>query len=288
MKSILFTNARDEQNLMEWILHHLSLGFTRIIIFDHKSIQPISVFLQMQIQQQKEQNRQNENEIINKVTIVRIDHNPTKLQLMYNAVNIAKTKQYDWMLYLDCDEFLVLNKDNQISPFLSRFLNYDQVALNWLLFGSNYKEDRLLPGESIIQTYTRSQPSLNQHIKCFLNIKRATNAYIKINTPHCYLLNGLKYSVNVNYRPLNPIIPSVFDTKEDFRTITAFIAHYSNQSYQEYIKRKIRIPRDDIPGVFRQLIQPEIFHKEHNDIENTYVSQKYRSICNTYCKTAIM
>ena len=38
---ILFTNARDEPNIAEWIAHHLLLGFDKIIIFDHMSIEPI-------------------------------------------------------------------------------------------------------------------------------------------------------------------------------------------------------------------------------------------------------
>ena len=38
----LFTNARDEPNIAEWVAHHLLLGFDRIHIFDHKSVTPIS------------------------------------------------------------------------------------------------------------------------------------------------------------------------------------------------------------------------------------------------------
>jgi hypothetical protein len=42
---ILFTNARDEKNIKEWVAHHLLLGFDLIYIFDHKSIKPLSVEL---------------------------------------------------------------------------------------------------------------------------------------------------------------------------------------------------------------------------------------------------
>jgi hypothetical protein len=37
----LFTNARDEKHIKEWAAHHLLLGFSKIIIFDHKSIIPL-------------------------------------------------------------------------------------------------------------------------------------------------------------------------------------------------------------------------------------------------------
>ena len=38
---ILFTNARDEPNIAEWVAHHLLLGFDKVIIFDHLSKVPI-------------------------------------------------------------------------------------------------------------------------------------------------------------------------------------------------------------------------------------------------------
>ena len=38
----VFTNARDEPNIAEWVAHHLLLGFDKIIIFDHLSVIPIS------------------------------------------------------------------------------------------------------------------------------------------------------------------------------------------------------------------------------------------------------
>ena len=38
----LFCNARDEKNIKEWAAHHLLVGFDIIIIFDHKSIVPLT------------------------------------------------------------------------------------------------------------------------------------------------------------------------------------------------------------------------------------------------------
>ena len=38
----LFCNARDEKNIREWAAHHLLIGFDIIIIFDHKSVIPLS------------------------------------------------------------------------------------------------------------------------------------------------------------------------------------------------------------------------------------------------------
>ena len=40
---ILFTNARDEPNIAEWIAHHLLLGFDKVVVFDNLSKNPISL-----------------------------------------------------------------------------------------------------------------------------------------------------------------------------------------------------------------------------------------------------
>jgi len=44
-KVILFTNARDELCIKEWIAHHLLLGFNLIYIFDHMSKNPLAEVL---------------------------------------------------------------------------------------------------------------------------------------------------------------------------------------------------------------------------------------------------
>ena len=70
-KVALFTNARDELHIKEWVAHHLLIGFDQIIIFDHKSVTPLKNIFQH----------------FNKhVTISRVDTDgPVKLQLMNNA-----------------------------------------------------------------------------------------------------------------------------------------------------------------------------------------------------------
>lgn len=38
MRILLCTNARDEENILEWVVHHINLKFSHIHIIDHKSI----------------------------------------------------------------------------------------------------------------------------------------------------------------------------------------------------------------------------------------------------------
>jgi len=265
MKTILFTNARDESNILEWIQHHLLLGFDYIYIFDHKSIHPIYNLLKT---------KHNITCDLSKVHVFRLDKDIVKINLMKIALQFSIKNHFNWMLYLDCDEFLVLNKENNIQSFLEKYNHYDQVAMNWLMFGSNYRNECLKPNESIIQSYTRSDDKLDKHIKCIINLQKAKYNKIKITNPHYYSFNNMSQSIDTLFHKLNPNEPFFHYTTESYETIPAFIAHYSNQSYQDYINRKIRLPRDDT-GKKRNILSKEEIHKQHNKILNHFIKYKY-------------
>ena len=52
--TILFTNARDEPNIAEWIAHHLLIGFDKIVVFDNLSKIPISSLVKNNFNQRLE------------------------------------------------------------------------------------------------------------------------------------------------------------------------------------------------------------------------------------------
>lgn len=259
MKTILFTNARDEKNILEWAVHHLNLGFDKICILDHKSIIPIKLICK-NLPKNIEIHRTNQDTIV-------------KANLMKEAHKYALNQGFDWMLYLDADEFLVLNKHNNVNIFLEDYFNYDQIGINWLIFGSNYRDSRLNPEETIIETYRRSDGYLNCHIKSFLNLKIKD---FTLQNPHVYILENMTNSINVNFSPLNAEAPHFFSTSDSFLTVNAFIAHYMFQSYNEYIEKKLFLTRDDI-GEYRQKIEKSEFHNSFNSIENDVVFEKYNS-----------
>lgn len=258
MNTILFTNARDEQNILEWVVHHLNIGFTSICIFDHKSKIPVQNVLQN----------------VPNVVVDRIEQDLVKVKLMYKAYQYAYQNGYDWMLYLDCDEFLVLNKDNNVADFINKYSEFDQVGINWLCFGSNHRNHILKDDETIIESYTKSDSKLNRHIKTFLNLKQAKNFYI--DNPHVYFLMDYSKSINTEYQLLDTKTPFWIENDTPYNESVAYIAHYLYQSYDTYIQRKINFPRDDTLE-YRELMTAEEIHKAHNDITNNSVLNKYNT-----------
>lgn len=264
-KVFLFTNARDEKYIAEWVAHHLLLGFDAIIIFDHKSIIPI-------------QNIFNSNDkriIVNKCILA---SGAVKIPLMKQAVEISKKQNADWFLYLDCDEYLCLNKFNDIKEMLNVYYFADSLSINWLMFGSSFHHKD--PGP-LMENYTKSCVIVDKHVKTFVR----PETVIGVENPHYFFV----------YNPLRMFgIPNKLmkqnyafnDTKIHHKSISAYIAHYVYQSEESFIRRKINLPADD-NGIKRKLnLSLLTLYNDHDnfDLKNKYsekVKEKVKKITKT-------
>ena len=255
----LFCNARDEKHIREWAAHHLLIGFNRIIIFDHNSTVPLSTVFQ---------------NFDKRVAIIRYNTPPSqnnvKIHLMNNALHIAKQMKVDWFIYLDADEFIILNNNLVgIKDLLNRYDFADSLALNWLMFGTNnLKTD---PDDLILESYTKSDLQLNKHVKSFVRPSQATHSV----NPHFYNIKNKSRmcALNTFLNPKKEIY--AFNTNDvEYTKALAFIAHYVYQSEESYINRKINLPADDTGGI-REKIDVEHLHVIHNSFENTFPKLKY-------------
>jgi len=247
----IFTNARDEPNIAEWIAHHLLLGFDKVFVFDHLSKDPIQSKLGTNFN--------------NRVSVRRVGGSGNvKLQFMKEAVKIANKAGASWMLYLDADEFLNLKNYTNVKEYLLNFVEADSVGVNWLMFGSSgYIEQ---PSGLITENFIRSEPILNQHVKSFVRPNVVTN----IVNPHWFVIqnknryysgNGTRMSTGpFNNQPL-PFINS-----------KAYIAHYVIQSGNEYMRRKNRNMDD---GTGARSVNPTEVNKMYNDVVNNQMQYKY-------------
>lgn len=247
----LFTNARDEPNIAEWVAHHILLGFDKIIVFDHLSSEPISSKIKTDFN--------------GKLSIIRVNGSGNiKAELMKNAVTMSVTQNVSWMLYLDADEFLVLNKTTNVKEYLRAFKQADSIGINWLMFGSSGFVNQ--PQGLLTENFVRSEIRLNQHVKSFVRPYTVKS----ISTPHSYIIthpnrcySGNKTKMNMasfNFQPL-PFINSA-----------AYIAHYYIQSEEEHMRRKNR-QMDDGTGIKTGLCP--VVKTIYNNVANTQLKNKY-------------
>ena len=260
MKTILFTNARDEYSILEWSIHHINLGFTSVYIYDHKSINPISYTLEGL-----------KNVIVNRIDIDEI----SKIELMKDAVSYSKDNKYDWMLYLDADEFLALPLYKNVDQFLDSYREFDQICINWVLFGSNFLADR--PLDTILESYIRSTGYLDKHIKCFVR----PNSVIDIVNPHYYIIKDQNSSTGIFYnkQDSNELAYCPIHNDIPLEMTHAYIAHYIYQAYNVFIDRKIGRKRDDNNEDFGVChFDEKMLHSHYNNTITTNIRDLYNDI----------
>lgn len=256
----LFTNARDEPNIAEWIAHHLLLGFDKIVIFDHMSVEPIK-------------NKLNTN-FNNKVSVIRKNGTGNVKAIFGNeAVYMAKQMKASWMLYLDADEFLQLNKYNNVKDFLRAFNFADAIGINWLVFGANGHKTQ--PKGLLTENFIKSDKVLNNHVKTFV---RPDSVRGSVPNAHFYnIINPMRYfAATGNRMKQNPFndVPILF-TKT-----SAYIAHYYVQSEEEYIRRKTRKMDDGTPPRTKNVN----FNTMHNHVVNNQLQHKYSNKIKNFLK----
>ena len=250
----VFCNARDETHIKEWAAHHLLIGFDVVFIFDHKSTVPLNrVFSHFD----------------NRVITARIEREGGNLKkmLMNKALFIARQLALDWFIYLDADEFLILNnRFRGVKHFLSQYSSGDLVGVNWLIFGTNHLVKEPTEG-LMLEHYTRSSNRLNRHIKSFVRPREATVA----DNPHFYHIKRPARMLNVAFGRLRS--PYSFNpTNDAIDKVPAYIAHYMYQAEEIYQKRKVQFRVAD-DGTVRTNIGKEI-HTHDNDVVNAH-PQKY-------------
>ena len=131
--------------VVEWLAHHLGLGFNQITVFTNNCSDGTDALLAR----------------LQFLGYVRhIDHVPppgTSPQI--NAMRIAMSDptitDSDWLLHIDADEFVDV-VDGSIHDFVARFGDRaDIIALFWKLFGDNGIET--WEGGSVVEQFTRAQ-----------------------------------------------------------------------------------------------------------------------------------
>ena len=153
-------------------------------------------------------------------------------------------KEYDWIAFFDCDEFLTFNDDiNDIHKFLGKYkyIPFQIMHINWIVYGDNDYLDS--DGRSVFERFKKPRLPYdfsiryngmpeNNHVK---SIVRGGLSYIMWNkTPHTprssyyHSCNPLGFSVETN---------SPFQNY-DFRI--AYIRHYSTKTIGEWVRNKMK------------------------------------------------
>jgi hypothetical protein len=126
MKTAICVVVRNEEaNILEWIAFHHLVGFDTIFAFDDRSddgtkrrILDASTLLDVRLSDWNQAER-------------------GKQPAVYERLCRKHSGEFDWMAFVDADEFIVPERDDSIATLLSRHSASSALAIPWLMFGSS-------------------------------------------------------------------------------------------------------------------------------------------------------
>lgn len=176
---------KDEcEYILEWLAYHRCvIGIRDFIIADNVSNDGTSQLLQAL----------DHSGLIKREFFPRAAEN-TGVQIpAYNYILEKYRSSYDYILFIDADEFLVNKTEESLEQFILRCeanRNFGAIALNWRIFGSSgntFRQDGLV----IERFYRASEPGepVNSHTKVLLRTQAAKQMVIH----HADLHDGFRF-----------------------------------------------------------------------------------------------
>jgi hypothetical protein len=197
MKVALICVAKfEDYYLKEWLDYNQKLGFDKVLLF------------------QNDWRTDLEHPVLEKHIC---DGGSIQVPL-YNEV-LKQNTEYDWLAFIDCDEFIVLKKHNNIKELIEEYKDRTNViGLNWYFFGNLGIESR--EGDSLLKPFKMRNKTIDQHVKVIVNARSGERMQLPHNTLGPAMdTNGHKFN-----GPFNPNGP------DD----VAYIAHIHNKTKEDW------------------------------------------------------
>ncbi|MET0112099.1 glycosyltransferase family 2 protein [Limnospira fusiformis] len=230
-KTILCTTAKNESPyLVEWIAYHrFIVGFDEILIYDNDSqddsldlLQKLAALGLCKFQEWP-----------------RVPGQPPQQSAYSHFIQTYKDL-FEWVCFLDMDEFLVLKHFKSIHDCIKSFESRaDSILVNWLMFGSS-GQNEYLP-ELVTKRFVKCAPSnhvVHKHVKCISKIDTIKNCDIHIPAlkpgSTYFHIDGTELKFGNN--------PTGEHIREQgyINHEPGQINHYQSKSLQEYKCRKLR------------------------------------------------
>jgi glycosyltransferase involved in cell wall biosynthesis len=163
MKSAVCLIVRNEaRDIAEWIAFHALAGFDTQIIFDNGSDDGTDRIIQAASRQYDIRFHSWEN------------RSAAAQTLAYEAACTAYKLEFDWIAFIDSDEFLVTAAGEPVNQFLARYDGWSAIAVNWAVYGANGHTD--YPPGLVTESFTRRADTVffeARHVKSIIRPRLA-------------------------------------------------------------------------------------------------------------------
>ena len=241
--AIVCMAANENLYIRDFVKWHVIIGFSKIFIIDNSPVngEHMELILADYIK-------------AGRVQIIRMCKNtPKNLQYLQMIVytemfNIFRS-QFDWMFFIDVDEFVMLTGKAgtfNINEFLDneRFVDAEQIRFNWQCYGDNGK--LYYDNEPVWKRFPNPMSDINKHdwagpYPVNMTLKTAVRCtteyanFIATGSPHYPMTpskeNAIVVSPSGKKRPVRRAVNFI-----DYEL--AFLAHYRTLTVTEYLYRR--------------------------------------------------
>lgn len=230
--------CRYVKEFADW---HLSLGFNKIYFFeDYDSKSHKNLF----------ENNENVEVKTLKEYGIKNFKGTFRQYFLYKKFAEESKGYYDWVAFIDVDEFIVFDKDYTLEKFLKEYENYPAVYLRWMMYGANGHIKR--PNGKVMDVYTK--PTMEEDCYVYGKGKWSKKSFVNINKyrgfDNIHIATG---GVHTDYT-------SDYDMLGSFDK--AHINHYHSKSWEDYCERIFK--RGNMSNQFVSL---DLFFVLNKDLE---------------------
>lgn len=200
--------------IREWVLHNLTLGFDKIVLYDDNSASPYDKEL---------------GDLIGKGFIEIRKWEGDQWQRQTRAFNhfvwSGNWGDEDYCAFIDVDEFIVFEKVKTIAEFMGFYKEFAGVGLSWRLYNANGRIEAPV-GISTPEAYTSEFEYIEPRIKVIGRLKDI----LTFPTVHYFVPNKGRL-VTTNNQTINGMNVEYCDFTN------GHINHYITKSWHDWIKR---------------------------------------------------
>ena len=212
----------ENRYIREWLEYHKKIGFDNVILYDNNHTNGENVYDVIR------------DDINSGYAIYEnVKDKDRHLIYCYNECIQKYHNIFEWILFIDCDEFLELKGFNSIQKYLSqkKFINCEQILINTEEYDDNgmVHDDGRCVCERFNNKKEKKFISGLFHTKTLLNVGKYNANFTFKGTKHYIELYNTTYNVNGE-----KIFPSslLFNKDDD-----CIIRHYRTKTIEEYLYR---------------------------------------------------
>lgn len=252
MKTAICTCIKDEQDyLREWIEYHLRIGFNHIYLYEDNGSKPHKDIVDLFP------------DTVNLFPIDVVKNEPVTVEQRQMQMYVYSMRtigdMYDWIAFIDADEFIDFEEGWNLERLLSEHDSFPAIMLSWMLYTANGRIEKptgnvidSYPNPNIVVDYNKIWGDVQWTFKSIVNTKRYQGF------KHIHWAHG---AVNMNG-----------STKKELRVFKkAWIRHYYTKSWEEWVYRIMK--RGDLCNGNRKLAQffnanPDMKHMKKSLIKS--------------------